>query len=162
MNVADVRRLYQYNDWANERLLATIEALDDEQRTRKIESSFPSIDATLAHIAFAEWIWLRRWSGESPSVQPDWTTFDVVRDRLRETAAERHAYVDALTDESVSGSLSYRNMKGDPFTGNLGDLLLHCANHSTYHRGQLVTMPRQVGAKPPGTDFSEFIRVRSE
>lgn len=159
MNAADVRRLYAYNDWANERMLVTLAALDDEQRTRTIPSSFPSIDETLAHIAFAEWVWLRRWLGESPSGPPDWKTFDVVRDRLRDIAAERRAYLDAVTDETISGPLAYRNVKGDPFTGVLSDLLVHCANHSSYHRGQLVTMLRQVGAKPPGTDFTEFTRA---
>jgi uncharacterized damage-inducible protein DinB len=159
MNAADTRRLYSYNDWANERMITTIEALSDEQRTRTIPSSFPSILETLAHIALAEWVWFRRWMGESPSVPPEWKTFEVVRDRLREIAADRRTYLDELSDDAVAAPLSYHSMKGDPFTGVLGDLLVHCANHSTYHRGQLVTMLRQVDAKPPGTDFTEFTRA---
>jgi uncharacterized damage-inducible protein DinB len=159
MNAADIRRLYTYTDWANERMLATIEGLSDEQRTQVIASSFPSILETLTHIAFAEWVWLRRWSGESPASPPEGTSFAETRDRLRSVAAERRAYLDGLSDDAVAGSVSYRSIKGDPFTMNLGDVLVHCANHSTYHRGQLVTMMRQVGAKPPGTDFTEFARA---
>jgi uncharacterized damage-inducible protein DinB len=158
MNAADVRRLYSYTDWSNERLLAAIEGLSDEQRTRTIPSSFPSILETLTHIAFAEWVWLRRWLGESPTSPPGGTSLDETRGRLRAVAAERRAYLDALSDDAIAGTLSYRNIKGDSFTMNVGDLLVHCANHSTYHRGQLVTLLRQVGAKPPGTDFTEFAR----
>ncbi|MGH2830171.1 MAG: DinB family protein [Actinomycetota bacterium] len=29
-------------------------------------------------------------------------------------------------------------------------------NHSSYHRGQVTTMLRQVGARPVATDFLEF------
>ena len=158
MNAADIRRLYTYTDWANERMLATIDPLSDEQRTQVIPSSFPSILETLTHIAFAEWVWLRRWLGESPLSPPEGTSFGETRDRLRAVAAERRAYLDGLSDDAVAGTVSYRSVKGDAFTMNLGDVLVHCANHSTYHRGQLVTMLRQVGAKPPGTDFTEFAR----
>jgi uncharacterized damage-inducible protein DinB len=158
MNAADIRRLYTYTDWANERMIATVEGLSDEQRTQVIASSFPSILETLTHIAFAEWVWLRRWLGESPTAPPEGTSFEETRDRLRSVASERRAYLDGLSDDAVTGTLTYRSVKGDSFTMNLGDVLIHCANHSTYHRGQLVTMLRQVGAKPPGTDFTEFAR----
>jgi uncharacterized damage-inducible protein DinB len=159
MNAADTRRLYSYTDWANERMVTAIEALTDEQRTQPIASSFPSILETFTHIAFAEWLWLRRWMGESPTSPPVGTSFDEVLNRLRSVAAERRAYLDTLADGALTAPLSYRSLKGDDFTGILGDLLVHCANHSTYHRGQLVTMLRQVGTKPPGTDFTEFTRA---
>lgn len=158
MQTADVKRLYGYNDWANARMLAAIEELSDEQRTRTIPSSFPTIQETLTHIAFAEWVWLRRWLGESPLAPPEGTSLSEVRERLQSVAVERRAYLDGLTDDALAGTLSYRSVTGDPFTMNLGDLLVHCANHSTYHRGQLVTMLRQAGATPPGTDFTVFAR----
>jgi uncharacterized damage-inducible protein DinB len=159
MNSADMRRLYAYTDWANERMLAAIDGLSEEQRTRTIPSSFPSILETLHHIAFAEWLWLRRWQGESPMALPGGASLGELRDRLRAVADERRAYLDALADDAMAGQISYRSIKGDPFTMNLGDVLVHCANHSTYHRGQLVTMLRQVGVKPPGTDYTEFVRT---
>ena len=158
MQTADVKRIYAYNDWANERILVAIDELSEEQRSRVIPSSFPSILETYTHIAFAEWVWLQRWLGESPTSPPVGTSFADARERLHAVAGERRAYLDVLTDEAIAGTLSYRNIKGDPFTMNLGDLLLHCANHATYHRGQLVTMLRQVGATPPGTDFTTFAR----
>ncbi len=160
MNAADIARLYAYNDWANERMLNVLAGLNDEQFTRSIVSSYPSIRETLAHIAFAEWLWLARWKGMSPSAGPELSSFDALRDALRASAEERRVYLATLTDDAVASTLSYRSTEGDPFTAALGDTLIHCANHSTYHRGQLVTMLRQVGAVPPGMDFMPFTRAR--
>ena len=161
MNVADIRKLYAYTEWANERILDAIATLSDEQFTREIVSSFPSIRETLSHIAYAEWLWLLRWQGDSPMDPPEWTkepSLATLATQLRQTAAERRAYLDTLTDEKIAATIDYRSIKGDPFTMPLGGVLLHCANHSTYHRGQLTTMLRQVGATPPSMDYTLFLR----
>ena len=161
MNVADVRRLYVYTDWANDRMLAAIEGLSAEQYARDIVSSYRSIRDTLAHIAVAEFLWLQRWMGESPQKEPDWMhmpAFGALRAKLHEIAADRRSYLSALADAAIEETLHYRSIKGDSFALPLRETLIHCANHSTYHRGQLVTMLRQVGATPPNMDYSVFAR----
>jgi uncharacterized damage-inducible protein DinB len=161
MNANDFRTLYAYTDWANDRILGAIGSLSEEQFTREIVSSYSSIRDTLAHIAFGEWIWLQRWMGRSPRESPEWTkapAFDLLRDRMHEIAADRRVYLGGLHDETVESTISYVSTEGDPFTMPLGGVLMHCANHSTYHRGQLVTMLRQVGATPPNMDYSRFLR----
>jgi uncharacterized damage-inducible protein DinB len=159
MDADYARRLYAYNDWANERILTVIAKLPPEEYTRNIVSSYSSIRETLAHIAFAEWLWLQRWKGMSPAGPPEWVSavaFDDLARQIRAVAAERRDYLAQL--ESAAKALSYRSTEGDPFTMALPDLLTHCANHSTYHRGQLVTMLRQVGATPPNMDYTRFAR----
>jgi uncharacterized damage-inducible protein DinB len=161
MNIADGRRLYAYTDWANDRILAAIAELSEEQFTREIVSSFPSIRDTLSHIAFAEWLWLQRWMGESPVESPEWTktpSFHVLSDQIHRIAADRRAYLTKLADDRIDSTVHYRSTRGDPFAMVLSELFIHCANHSTYHRGQLVTMLRQVGATPPNTDYTQFVR----
>jgi uncharacterized damage-inducible protein DinB len=49
-----------------------------------------------------------------------------------------------------------------PFAQPLWQCLQHVANHSTYHRGQITTMLRQLGAKPAGTDLIGFYRERAQ
>ena len=141
MNADDARRLYAYTDWANDRILAVSAELSNEQLTRNIESSFSSIRGTLAHIAFAEWLWLAD-----------------LTESFRAIASDRRMYLAGLPDDGPDSLLHYRSTKGDPFSMPLRDLLVHCANHSTYHRGQVVTMLRQVGATPPNTDYTQFAR----
>lgn len=161
MNRSDVQKLYAYTDWANEKFLDGIGKLSGEQLTRRIESSFPSIRETLGHIASTEWLWLQRWRGESPTAVPAWAdeqSVAVLAANMRQIAEERRAFLSQLTDEAVEGTIHYRSIKGDAFALPLKDVLVHCANHSTYHRGQLVTMLRQVGATPPNSDYSLFAR----
>jgi uncharacterized damage-inducible protein DinB len=163
MSLADIRSLYEYTEWANERMLAAIAGLSDEQYTRPIVSSYSSIRDTLAHIAGAEWIWMQRCRGNNPTAQPEWAAeapLSRLSENMRAVAAERRAYLDALHEGQLDDPLSYRNLKGEPFTQRLADVLFHVANHSTYHRGQLTTMIRQAGAVPPSTDLIVFHRER--
>lgn len=159
MNVVELRRLFSYTEWANARMFNVVGELSPEQFTRRVESSFPSVGATLAHIAGSEWVWMRRFRGVSPTAPPDWTlepSPKLLREKLTEVEHERSAYLDSLNAELLGEMIDYRNLSGDPKRQRLGDLLLHVVNHSTYHRGQLTTMLRQVGAVPPGTDLLQF------
>ena len=162
MNINDVRRLFAYTEWANACIFSVVDDLTDEQYTRTIESSFPSIRATLAHIISVEWIWMRRWTGESPASPPGWASGaarDELRRRLSAVQAERTELLDSLNDDGLAAIVSYRSVKGDAFAYPLGEQMLHVANHSTYHRGQLTTMLRQAGATPPATDWLVFLRT---
>ncbi len=162
MDLTDIRRLYDYTDWANDRILEAIQGLSEEQFTRPLVSSFPSIRDTLSHIASAEWIWLRRWMGESPLTIPEWMnapSLALLTDQMHRISSDREGYLAALAAGTIGSTLHYRSIKGDPFAMPLEQTLIHCANHSTYHRGQLVTMLRQVGAAAPATDYTLFIRA---
>ena len=71
MNVAGLHSFFAYNEWANARLLGAVTDLSNEQFTKDLGSSFRSIRDTLSHIVAVEWVWLRRWKGESPLAAPD-------------------------------------------------------------------------------------------
>jgi uncharacterized damage-inducible protein DinB len=161
MNVDDIRKLYAYTDWANGRIIDAIAVLSDEQYAREITSSFSSIRDTLSHIASSEWIWLKRWKGTSPREVPEWAIEPLLatsRDRIHRIASARRAFLESLSDDLLRSKLSYTNLAGEPFVMPLEEVLIHCANHSTHHRGQLTTMLRQIGATPPNTDYAPFYR----
>lgn len=159
MTTADIERLYAFNRWANARTLGAAEKLSSEQLHRDLKSSFPSVQATLVHMLGGEWIWLQRWNGTSPATWPDQAALRTVADlRAPWQAVEQgqSAVLAALTD--VDRRFSYRNMKGDPFNDPIGLTLQHVVNHATYHRGQVTTMLRQLGAAAEATDFISFAR----
>jgi uncharacterized damage-inducible protein DinB len=159
MNTTGLQSFFAYNEWANARLLAATADLSHEQFTRDLQSSFRSIRDTFSHIVSVEWVWLRRWKGESPSAAPDWATSpsrETLRNKLREVETERSAFLASLSDSDLMQPITYRNLKGEEWRYLLGDLLLHLVNHSTYHRGQITTMLRQVGVTPPSTDLLIF------
>lgn len=157
----EVRSLFAYNRWATLRLLDVVEGLSDEEFTRDLGSSFPSVAATLVHIVGAEWVWLRRWVGASPTSFPDAAAMGsvaAVRTRWNELWAEQQAWLDALDEGALARVVSYRAFDGQPFAASLGRLVHHVINHSTYHRGQVATMLRQLGRTPPSTDLVRFYR----
>jgi uncharacterized damage-inducible protein DinB len=161
MRVADVLPLYAYNEWANARIFSAAAELDPEVFTAPRGSSFSSICDTVAHIAASEWVWLRRWRGESPSAQPEWSSLQdaaALAGKLREVEVDRAAFLRELSDDDLARPLAYRNLKGDAFSEPLVEQLLHVVNHSTYHRGQVATLSRQAGFAPPATDLIVFRR----
>ncbi len=163
MTPDEIRTLYEYDAWANHRLLDAAAALSAEQFTRDLGSSFPSVRDTLAHIMFAQWIWLERWQGRAPQNAPSATDFPNVaslRKRWAEVEADLLAFVRGLTSERIAAVREYKTWTMGTFTNSLGDMLHHVANHGTYHRGQVTTMLRQLGANAVATDFVYFLRER--
>lgn len=163
MRSADVLLLYSYNEWANARICSAAAELDPDVFTTPRGSSFSSIRDTIAHIATSEWVWLRRWRGESPSGLPEWASLaDAagLREKLRDVEIDRAAFLREITDEELARPLAYRNLKGDGFSEPFVDQLLHVVNHSTYHRGQVATLSRQAGLAAPATDLIVFKRER--
>jgi uncharacterized damage-inducible protein DinB len=164
MDVQDFRLLYDFNAWANHRILDACEPLTDEQFTRDLGNSFPSVRDTLCHISGAEWIWLERWHGRAPNVIPspaDRPNLESVRQRWSEIERDLLDYVASLTPKDVQRVMNFKTLSGVPHSQPLWQCLQHVANHSTYHRGQVTTMLRQLGAKGVSTDMIAFYRERN-
>lgn len=162
MTTDEATQLFGYGSWATALMFSAAEALTQEQIETFIESGFPSVRATLAHIVAAEWLWLRRWLGESPTSMPVWAdkaTLTEIRVELATIEAERASFLARLTDADLEGVVSYGGQDGQTFSHPLGQLMRHVVNHSTYHRGQLATMLRQLGHAPPSTDFTRYLRA---
>jgi uncharacterized damage-inducible protein DinB len=164
MTTDESRELFDYASWATARMFSAAKALTPEQLSAFIESSFPSILGTLAHMVGSEWIWLRRWQGDNPTSIPDWVSqpaLDDLETRLAAIEGERASFLGQLTDADLERVVSYRGLDGQTFSHPLGDLLRHVVNHATYHRGQLATMLRQLGHAPPSTDFTRYLREKN-
>ena len=163
MTPEDARTLYAYDAWANRRVLDACAALAPEQFTKDLGSSFRSVRDTMAHIMGAEWLWLERFQGRTARLPSGDQFPDLASLRKRWAEVERDllAYVGALSAADLERSFDYRDMKGNPHTSLLWQTLQHVANHSTYHRGQVTTLLRQLGAKPIGTDLIGFYRERA-
>jgi uncharacterized damage-inducible protein DinB len=164
MNVEDFRRLYDYNSWANHRTLEACAALNDEQFTRDLHSSFRSVRDTLVHIMLVEWLWRERWLGRSPDKYPpasDFPNLESVRQRWAEIERNLLDYVSALKPEDIDRVITHKTTAGVPQSAPLSQMLQHLVNHGTYHRGQVATMLRQLDAKPIGTDLILFYREQA-
>jgi len=165
MTRAEAQTLIDYNYWARDRLLDAVQPLSPEQFTRDLGSSFRSVRDTLAHLHAAEWIWYRRWMGESPTALPPADRFpdlDSVASAWCDLEAQIRAYFSPLDDRALERVIDYKSTVGVPGASPLWQMLQHVVNHQTYHRGQVTTMLRQMGAAPPkAMDLIAFYRERS-
>ena len=161
MDTSTIRRLYDYDRWANTRTLEAASKLASEQFLKDLGSSHRSIRNTLVHILSGERTWLTRWKGSSPQNMLDPERFPAVealRAGWAELEKELRAFLDSLSDERLRAAVSYKNLEGKSFAHPLWEQMAHVVNHGTYHRGQVTTMLRQLGAEPVATDLSVFFR----
>jgi len=163
MTKQDIVTLYEYNRWANGRTLDAVEKLDPAAFLKNLGNSFASIHATLVHIAGAEWAWLRRWHGDSPSKLPtgEFPTVASLRERFQSLDREREAFLAGVSEERLQQPFEYKDLAGNAMRLPLVQSMQHVVNHGTYHRGQVTTMLRQLGATPIGTDMSRFYLDRA-
>jgi uncharacterized damage-inducible protein DinB len=160
MDLNDINQLFNYTEWANHLVLDAAEKLSEEQQKHDFKIGHCSIHGTLTHMAGAEWLWLERWRGTSPSriwAAEDFMDILAIRARWQQIEDERRSLLDSLGEEELCRDLSYRNLKGEPFALPLIAQMQHLVNHSTQHRGQAVGMIRQLGIQPPAVDLLYYL-----
>jgi uncharacterized damage-inducible protein DinB len=164
VNVEEVRELFDYNAWANRRMFDALAQLPAEQYTRDLKSSFGSIHGTLCHIVWAEQLWLHRWLGKAPPGSPqgrDLAGLADARARWEEIDAARAVFIGGFTEARLQEGVTIQPSSGGAYTHSFRQMVLHTVDHSSYHRGQVVTMLRQLEVKPPSTGLMGFYRERA-
>ena len=164
MTPHEMQLLFTYNDWANKRALQASSALTLEQFAKPLGNSFSSVRDTLVHLYSAENVWLQRFKGGSPSAFPDASQFtDLASLEAKWTpqSADLLNFVSSLSQEDIDRVVEYKTMKFGVYSNPLSQSLQHVVNHGTYHRGQITTMLRQLGAQPILTDLMHFYRERA-
>ena len=167
MNKEDIQLLYEYDRWANSRVFQAASTLSAEQFTRDLGGSYRSVRDALVHIIAGEWGWLAYWKEPSQSAafltdlkerrdtlfNPDaFPNVAALRQKWAEVEKEQAGFVNSLTNEALGKMLPFRATQL-----RLAHLMQHLANHSTYHRGQVSLLMRQLGAEPVATDFHVFL-----
>jgi uncharacterized damage-inducible protein DinB len=156
-----IRTLFEYDRWANARVLEAVSKVSAEQFVRDLGSSYRSIRDTLVHILSAELVWLSRWRGQSPQAHRNPAQFpnvEALQASWRELENELQVFLASLDDDKLRAPISYSTLAGQPQAQPLWQQMVHLANHSSYHRGQITTMLRQIGAVPVATDLIAFFR----
>jgi uncharacterized damage-inducible protein DinB len=164
MTPEEVRQLFDYNHWANQRSLEGAAQLSDEQFLKPLGSSFPSVRDTLVHICSGEWVWLERCQGRTPPVFPDVSHIQAtstLREHWGPQAQQLQAFVAGLTQSDLDRVMEYKTFNFGVYKNPVWQSLQHLANHGTYHRGQVATLLRQLGVTPTPTDLMHFYRERS-
>jgi len=159
--------LHQYashNLWANQLLLNVINQLTPEQIQQPIASSFPGIFKTVLHLLDAESLWWQRLKLQEHTERPSETfsgDFNELQQKLIQQSTLYEQWTGNLLDHQLLHVFAYQRSKTEQQKQPVYQTLLHIFNHGTYHRGQLVTMLRQLGVTNiPQTDYIAYLRQK--
>ena len=156
-----LRHLIEYMAFADRTGFDAAASLPQDEYYADRAFSFGSIHNLLVHQMVAQKTWLRRWKGEVLVGRLENQTEHPTRELLRERWAKIHedllAFVSSQTSDSLNKSMSVRRGDGELITAPLGAMVMHVADHGSYHRGQLASMLKQAGvARPPYTPYFRF------
>lgn len=163
MTLNDVRILLAFHYWARDLMLEAVESVSPEQQRKDLGSSFPSIHDTIVHMYAAEWIWHERWRGHSPTepLRSDrFRDLGSVAEAWRTLERQMRTLLEDLGEPGLVETRSYNLLSGKPGVSASWQMFQHVVNHATYHRGQVMTMIRQIGGKPRSTDLITYYRER--
>ncbi|WP_435018149.1 DinB family protein [Tundrisphaera sp. TA3] len=152
----DFAALFAFNRWADGRVIAACRALGPEDYRREPAPGWPSVHATLVHLAGSTRAWARRFRGEVVTALPgagEVPDLEAAARLLGEAHDEFDAVARELTPERLAAPWTYRNMRGEDCTAPLWAALRHVVNHATYHRGQVASKLGRLGAPSPETDL---------
>ncbi|MBC9797047.1 DinB family protein [Sinomicrobium weinanense] len=146
-----------YNLWANTRLVEWLRTKPESVVEREVPSSFPSIKLTLAHIWQTERYWYSILKKEEPKTFEEFngTPEDAFTNILQQSS-ELADYINSLTGESIEEKIL---IESPWFTSDFPgfEYVMHCVTHSTYHRGQVITIGRNLGfTDAPMTDYNLY------
>jgi uncharacterized damage-inducible protein DinB len=164
MTAQEARTHIRYSGWASRKVLEAALTMSPEDRARPMSISHESIAKTLTHIYFGDAIWYSRMADPSyPAPRHDaLPSFDFVVEEWPRLQAKWEAWADAATDADIARQVPFKSR----FVGNAGlpawQIVMHVVNHGTLHRGQVVGMLRQLGAKPPATDIILYYYEQTE
>jgi uncharacterized damage-inducible protein DinB len=148
MSLSYFQNLMTYNVWANAKMFSWLNSLTEEQWVQPQVSSFPNIRETSLHVLGAEYIWMQRllhvdktvwipeiFKGSNQEILKAWTN----------ASADLETFLKTFTQEKLWETVEYKKLDGATYDSKYFEIFAHVVNHSSYHRGQLVTMLRQVG-----------------
>ena len=162
MNTHDIQLLYEYNRWANTRILGAAAQLTEAQYIAPGKYPHGGLRGTLVHVLFGEWVWRRRWEDTAPDyryrLQPeDFPTFAVLRALWMKEENSLMEFVAALTDQRLQTEFDYTSTEGGRYRRVLWEAMAHTVNHGTQHRSESAAMLTEMGHSPGDIDLIVFL-----
>jgi uncharacterized damage-inducible protein DinB len=162
MQASDIQTLYDYNCWANERILSAAAGVPAELFA-SARLGYCGLRDTLVHIFGAEQRWRLRWQGvpSTPMLMAEEVpTLLVLRELWEDEKPQMRAYLSTLRDSDLSDTFSYHTAKGRVISSTRWHTMAHMINHGTQHRSELALLLTELGCSPGNIDLNIFISER--
>lgn len=151
--------MYNYNIWANERVLNHLKSLPGDIFHKEVELGFKSVAEVIGHIIAADEVWISRINGESPvaviskqfsNVEEASHYFNKLQSQIRECL---------LSTNDMERKVTYKSTLGEEFQNSITEIIQHVVNHGTYHRGNISSILRCLGYSGIQTDYIAYLRI---
>ncbi|MGB5873069.1 MAG: DinB family protein [Bacteroidota bacterium] len=165
MNLQEVKLLHAYNAWANNRILGALASVPDKEYMQDLKSSHGSLHGTMVHIVAAEKLWQSRWHGTSDATllsTGDVPSLPALKSLWEEVGRGMARSIGTMTDKKLAETFRVTSLAAGSVTLTYWQSLQHIVDHSSYHRGQIVALLRQLGFTPPTTSMLLFYRDASK
>lgn len=155
----NILQLYDYNIWANERVINHLNSLPSEIFIKQVDLGFKSIAEVIGHLVSVDEVWFARIREESPSiaVTRQFTTIEEASNYLNRLQSQIREYL--LATKDIEKRVIYKNSTGQEFENRISEIIQHVVNHGTYHRGNITTILRHLGFPGVQTDYIAFLRI---
>jgi len=160
MNKKDIHLLYEYNRWANARILGAAAKIGETQFLAPTTFPHGDLRGTLVHTLFAEWIWRMRWQGAATIVRlkpQDFPTIAHLTTRWLEEEMKLMEFVDGLTEKRLKAEFDYISTEGEAHRRVVWEAMAHLVNHGTQHRSEAAAMLTAMGQSPGDIDLIVFL-----
>jgi uncharacterized damage-inducible protein DinB len=151
-------QFFAYHSWANKQLIEHFRKLPKEIINKEVNSVFPSISQTFAHMYAVDELWFLRINGKSVNAieSKQFATIQEMDDAFTYLHNEMLNFLNLKDD--LEQPVIYTNTKGQRFSNSIREIIYHIVNHGTYHRGNISAMIRQLGYQGVSTDYIYYLR----
>lgn len=160
MNIQDIKFIYEYNYWANKKILEAAAKVPQEQFLAPAEFPFGGLHSTMLHVVDAEYGWRGFFETKkfNEDLKPeDFPTFEALERKFQDEEKAMRAWLNRLTDEDVNAHVAYTNDEGTLRNRILWHCLHHVVNHGTQHRSEAAALLTRYDASPGDLDFTVFL-----
>jgi uncharacterized damage-inducible protein DinB len=165
MNIQDIKFIYEYNYWANRKILEAASKVTEEKFLDSAEFPFGiakggSLRSTMLHVVDAEYGWrgFFEFKKFGEDLNPDdFPTIQALERKFQEEEKAMRAWLDRIADDDINGQVTYTNDEGILRTRTLWHCLLHVVNHGTQHRSEAAALLTRHEASPGDLDFTFFL-----
>ncbi|MCP5063868.1 MAG: hypothetical protein GY936_15585 [Ignavibacteriae bacterium] len=147
------QNLYEFNDWANSKVISLFEQTkNNDEKTLSV----------LSHIISTQDAWLERLK-QTPNYSMDiWETYSLQELNVlsKNSSDSWQKFIHKLSKKSMGNICLYKNFNRKKFSNSFAEIMEHVISHSTYHRGQINLLLRKNKVEPISLDYIFYLREK--
>jgi len=143
--------LFNYDQFANQLILKAITDAGEPEKAVQL----------MAHLLAAQQVWYNRCNYLAAFSGALWP--ESKADSFHQLINDNHdlwiSFLNKTDDVDFEKEINYKNLKGEPFTDTMANILAHVINHGTHHRAQIGQQLKFAGLENlPTTDYIVYLR----